>query len=145
MVLDQLSNAPRYAVLHPLFARAFESLRDARSLPDGRHEISGDHLYLLMQQNEGHGHKAARLEVHRAYIDIQLTLDGIEEIGWSPLAACRPTTEFDKDKDIGFFDDRPHIWLTLPPGHFAIFFPTDAHAPRGGLGKCRKAVMKVVV
>lgn len=144
MVLDQLSNGSRYAALHPLFGRAFEFLETVRTLPDGRHDIDGDRLYVLMQEADGKGHKAARLEAHRTYIDIQLTLEGIEEIGWSPLAACRPT-DFDKTRDIGFFDDRPHIWLTLPPAHFAIFFPTDAHAPLGGMGKLRKAVIKVAV
>lgn len=144
MVLDQLTNASRYATLHPLFARAFAFLENVRTLPEGRHDIDGDRLYVLMQDADGKGHKAARLEAHRAYIDIQLTLEGIEEIGWSPLAACRPA-DFDSAKDIGFFDDRPHVWLTLPPAHFAIFFPSDAHAPLGGMGKLRKAVVKVAV
>ena len=144
MVLDQLANASRYATLHPLFARAFAFLENVRALPEGRHDIDGDRLYVLMQDADGKGHKAARLEAHRAYIDIQLTLEGIEEIGWSPLAACRPA-DFDKAADIGFFDDRPHVWLTLPPAHFAIFFPSDAHAPLGGMGKLRKAVVKVGV
>jgi biofilm protein TabA len=98
----------------------------------------------LIQDENGRGHKGARLEAHRQYIDVQLTLEGIEEIGWSPLAACRPSV-FDTAKDIGFFDDRPHVWLTLPPAHFAIFFPSDAHAPLGGMGKVRKAVVKVAV
>lgn len=144
MVLDQLANAARYAGLHPRFARAFEALANVHSLPDGRHDIDGDRVYLLLQGGDGKGRKAARLEAHRAYIDIQLTLEGIEEIGWSPVAACRPS-DFDTARDIGFFDDRPHVWLTLPPGHFAIFFPTDAHAPLGGMGKVRKAVVKVAV
>lgn len=145
MVLDQLANASRYASVHPQFARAFEFLATLGPLAPGRHDIDGDRLYLLVQDENGRGHKGARLEAHRQYIDIQLTLEGIEEIGWSPLAACRPATEFDKDKDIGFFDDRPHVWLTLPPAHFAIFFPTDAHAPLGGMGRLRKAVVKVAV
>ena len=145
MVLDQLANASRYASMHPRFARAFEFLAALGPLPAGRQDLDGDRLYVLVQDENGRGHKGARLEAHRKYIDIQLTLEGIEEIGWSPLAACRPAAGFDQEKDSGFFDDRPHVWLTLPPGHFAIFLPTDAHAPLGGLGRCQKAVVKVEV
>ncbi|MGH9412077.1 MAG: YhcH/YjgK/YiaL family protein [Vicinamibacterales bacterium] len=145
MVLDQLANTSRYVGLHPLFARAFAFLADVRALPPGRHDIDGDRLFVLMQEENGRGHKGARLEAHRAHIDIQLTLDGIEEIGWSPLAACRPAGEHNREEDIAFFDDRPHVWFTLPPGHLAVFFPQDAHAPLGGMGKCRKAVVKVAI
>ena len=59
-----------------------------------------------------------------AYLDIQLTIRGDEEIGWTPLAACAaPDVGFDAATDIVFFDDRPSTWLRLPPGTFAIFFP----------------------
>jgi YhcH/YjgK/YiaL family protein len=145
MVLDQLALAAHYTALHPQFARAFDFLAKLESLPAGRHDIDGDRLFVLMQEEDGRGHKGARLEAHRAHIDIQLTLDGIEEIGWSPRAACRPAGEHDREKDIAFFDDRPHVWFTLPPGHFAVFFPQDAHAPFGGMGKCHKAVVKVAI
>jgi beta-galactosidase beta subunit len=34
-------------------------------------------------------------------------------------------------------------WVAVPPGSFAIFFPHDAHAPLGGEGRVKKAVVKV--
>jgi beta-galactosidase beta subunit len=33
----------------------------------------------------------------------------------------------------------------VPAGHFAIFFPEDAHAPLAGEGHLVKAVVKVAV
>ena len=80
--------------------------------------------------SEGRGRTDARLESHRRYIDIQLTLDGDEEIGWRPLSLCRaPVAPFDEQRDIRFYDDAPDSWVAVPPGRFAIFFPDDAHAP----------------
>ena len=148
MIVDTLSQAERYSALHPAFARAFDFLKTGSpgSLAPGRHDIDGDRLFVLIDQQEGKGQRAARLEAHRKYIDIQLTLEGLEEIGWSPLAACRPPAGgFDDAKDIGFFDDRPSLWLSVPPGLFAIFFPEDAHAPLGGRGLLKKAVVKVLL
>lgn len=148
MVLDTLARRHGYAGLHPAFAGMLDLLVDPglAAMAPGRHAIDGDRLYLSIDHREGRGRDGARLEAHRRYIDIQVTLEGAEEIGWRPLASCTaPAGLFDETRDIGFFDDRPETWLALPPGHFAIFFPDDAHAPLGGRGLLRKAVAKIAV
>lgn len=146
MVLDVLANAGRYSALHPSFTRAFAFLAsvDLDALQPGRNEIDGDALFVILDRKDGRGHEGARLEAHRRYIDIQYTVSGDEEIGWSAFAACAdPDAPFDEAKDIGFFRDRPSTWLRVPPGSFAIFFPEDAHAPLAGRGALVKAIVKI--
>jgi YhcH/YjgK/YiaL family protein len=147
MILDLLVHYQRYVNLHPAFAQAFECLtNNIASMPPGRHTIDGERLYLLIDSKDGRGRDGARLESHRRYIDIQLTIDGAEEIGWTPRADCRmPSGSFDEQKDIEFFDDRPETWMQVTPGRFAIFFPEDAHAPLAGVGRLRKGIVKVAV
>lgn len=147
MILDKLSESARYAALHPDFARAFEFLSKTNlgNLAAGRHDIDGDRMFVLIDHKEGRGRDGARLEAHRKYIDIQYTFEGMEEIVWSPLDACRPPSGgFDEANDIGFFnDDRPATWVSVPPGLFAIFLPHDAHAPLAGRGLLKKAIIKI--
>jgi len=145
VILDTLVQSGRYAGLHPAFSRAFDFLQttDLSALAPGRHDLDADRLFVLIDHQDGRGHAGARLEAHRRYIDIQLTLDGAEEIGWLPLAACSKAGAFDAEKDIGFFDDPPRLWLPVPPGTFALFFSEDAHAPLAGVGRLRKAIVKV--
>lgn len=148
MILDILAQRDRYIHLHPAFGRAFDFVarRDLASLAPGRHLLDGDSLYVSIDQAEGRGRLGARLESHRRYIDIQLTIDGDEEIGWRPLATClAPAAPFDESRDICFYDDRPDSWLALPRGRFAIFFPDDAHAPLAGTGLLKKAIVKIAV
>ena len=153
MVTDTLRNCARYAPLHPEFARAFEFLSradwaelTAGSRHAARHEIDGDRLYVSIETREGRGRHGTRLEAHRRHIDIQFTIEGHDEIGWQPLADCgAPAGEFDESGDVGFFSGSPQTWLSLPPGRFAIFFPDDAHAPLGGRGIVRKAVVKIAI
>ena len=148
MILDTLAHAARYAGMHPGFAPAFEFLAtaDLAALAPGRHEIDGDRLYVSVDHKDGRGEDGARLEAHRRYIDIQLTIGGEEEIGWAPLASCvAPDGPFDETKDIVFFGDTPSAWVKVPPGSFAIFFPEDAHAPLGGHGRLKKAIVKIAV
>jgi beta-galactosidase beta subunit len=33
--------------------------------------------------------------------------------------------------------------VAVPPAHFAIFFPEDAHAPLAGRGMLKKAIVKI--
>lgn len=152
MVLDTLARSHRYTPLHPAFARAFAFLNGPQwaALASGagaeRHDIDGDRLYVSIARTDGRGHDGARLEAHRRHVDIQLTIEGYEEIGWKSLGDCaQPAGPFDATKDIVLFSDRPESWLSLPAGHFVIFFPDDAHAPLAGRGTVKKAIMKIAV
>src|SRR5262249_38529730 len=110
MIVDKLARGRRYRSLHPGFAKAFEFLTSAelKSMPAGRQDLDGERLYVSIEHATGRGRDGARLEAHRKYIDIQVTIDGAEEIGWMPLADCRnPSGAFMTDNDVGFFNDRP--------------------------------------
>ncbi len=148
MILDTLAQADRYRALHPLFARAFAFLRsaDLQALAPGRHAIQGEQLFAIVEACAGRTRAEAKLECHRRYIDIQLVLQGIDEMGWKPVAACLdPATDYDAGRDIRFFNDAPASWIATPPGAFCLFFPDDAHAPLVGMGMIRKVVVKIAV
>ncbi len=148
MILDDLKNAGRYLNLHPGFRRGFEFLarKDLASLDSGRYELGGDGLFALINRDPGRGRGGARLEAHRKYIDIQLLVEGSEEIGWRPTAECRKLAEpYVAERDIMFFSDAPLAWIPLAVGKFMIFYPEDAHAPLAAIGPNVKAVIKVAV
>jgi biofilm protein TabA len=134
--------------LQPLFARAFQFLRttDLAALPPGRNEIDGDSMYASVDHKPGRSREGARLESHRKYIDIQMTISGAEEIGWKRTGLCAEITEpFRPDNDIQFYGDTPVAWVAVPPGHFVIYWPDDAHAPLAGKGELRKVIVKIAV
>ena len=148
MIIDAGAHCHQYTCLHPLFERAFRYLADTDlgALAPGRHPVDGDRIYLSIDHKPGRGRDGARLEAHRRYIDIQYTIEGDEEIGWMPLAACgEPSGGFDETRDIAFYDCRPATWLAVPTGTFVVFFPEDAHAPLAGRGLLKKAILKVAV
>lgn len=148
MILSALSQANRYAGLHPLFLRAFDYIRDTDlyALAPGRYHLAGDDLIAIVEHVSGRSREMAKLEAHKRYIDIQLVLDGDETMGWKPLADCyNPIGEHSIDRDILFFLDAPAAWIPVPPDHFCIFFPEDAHAPLVGTGPIRKVIFKIAV
>jgi biofilm protein TabA len=146
MILDTLTQAERYLALHPLFPRAFDFLRhtDLHALTAGRHAVDGEKIFAIAEACAGRTRADAQLECHRRYIDIQLVLAGIDEMGWKPLAECvDPATDYDAARDIRFFNDAPSSWIATPPGSFCLFFPDDAHAPLVSTGLIRKVVLKI--
>ena len=148
MILATLDQAMQYASCHPGLLQGFDFLRHESlpSLSDGKHEIDGERLYVMLNKGLGRGRSGAKLEAHCRYIDIQYTIDGDERIGWMPLARClAPDGPFDETKDVVLFADRPTTWVAVPPGSFTIFFPHDAHAPLAGRGFQKKAVVKIAV
>ncbi len=148
MIVDRLQNAERIFGIHPGFRNAFEFLRrsDLSQLPDGRHEIADERLFAVIARDQGRGREKSLLEFHRKYIDIQYVINGADSIGWLPTAKCeRIATPYDPDKDLGFYYDRPHTWLELFAGYFAVLYPDDAHAPLATEAPVHKAVVKVMV
>jgi biofilm protein TabA len=148
MILDDLTNAARYASLHPGFRTGFDFLarRDLVDLASGKYELDGDRVFALINRDPGRGRAKSPLEAHRKYIDIQFLVEGSEEIGWRPTAECgQPVEPYSASRDILFFSDAPHTWIELPLGKFMIFYPEDAHAPLASSGANVKAVIKVAV
>ena len=148
MIFAPLSASARYAALHTLFPRAFEYLRgtDLSALTVGIHPIIDQQLFIIVEEANARTRAEAKLEAHRNYIDIQLVLSGVDEMGWKALSDChQPLDEHNAERDIRFFDDAPAAWLTVPPQHFCIFFPEDTHAPLVGSGAIRKVIMKIAL
>jgi len=147
MILDILENSSRYASLHPAFAAAFKWLREqsCATLPIGRTDIDGDRLYASVQREAGRGQGVAKFETHRRYIDIQYLAEGSDVMGWAHAGNGLKNLGYDSSRDLEFYADRPTLWIPVPTGHFAIFFPDDAHAPMAGMEFMVKVVVKVAV
>ena len=126
MILDQLQNSALYLPLQRGFAEAFAFLNQPglAQLPPGRHEIVGTQVYAMVAKAEGRPREAARLEGHRKYIDIQLVLSGVEEMGWRPHQTDGPVqTPYDDTKDTEFYPGQPDAWITVNPGPVCHLLP----------------------
>ncbi|MDP3851804.1 MAG: YhcH/YjgK/YiaL family protein [Luteolibacter sp.] len=150
MILDHLANSARYESLHPLFPAAFAHLRELaanKNLGEGRIEFDGDRLHAMIARGTGKPEGQARMETHRRYIDIQYTLEGCDLIGWLPVTECEGAEGYNETKDLEFYANMPATcWLKVKAGHFAVFHPSDAHAPMANTGQpIVKIVVKVAV
>jgi YhcH/YjgK/YiaL family protein len=147
MILDKVQHADRYFAVHPRFKAAFEFIAkpDVKMLAAGTYKIQDDDLFVIIAEDRAHEHHA-RLEAHKKYIDIQLTIDGAFDIGWKSLATCQMLERpYDAENDVMLYADAPECQLSLSPGTFAVFFPDDAHAPNAPKTFVKKAIVKVAL
>lgn len=148
MIIDSLANADKYFSVHPSFAKAFDYLRsqDLSALEPGKYVIEEGSLNLAVSAKEGVATEAAKFEAHNNFIDIQFVISGSEKMGWSDRSVCtNPVAEYNSEKDVIFFNDKPQMYFGLNAGQFVIFFPEDAHAPMIGEGVIKKLVVKVKI
>jgi biofilm protein TabA len=150
MICCPLSDAGRYAALHPLFHAAFTHAADAElaGRDPGRYELGGG-LYVNLGVGDTEPANERRFESHHRYIDIQVLLSGPERIQWAWTSELAVTQAYDDEADIAFHAEPPRIAgeLVLQAHELAIFYPEHAHRPCCNVGDdavpFRKLVFKV--
>lgn len=150
MIIDQIEQLPFYANLHPRFKETIHFIlnTDLAKLEIGEIKVDGDNIRAIIMDQEQFPESLYNdgFECHNAHIDIQVCIEGIERVGWKSRHTCFfPKDNYDTVRDVLFMLDKPELFFELKAGMFAIYFPTDVHAPMIGLGNIRKLVMKVLV
>ncbi|MGE5522008.1 MAG: YhcH/YjgK/YiaL family protein [Candidatus Dadabacteria bacterium] len=146
MILDILTNSDNYVSLHKRFEKAFEFLKtqDLKTIEVGKYPIVGTDIHASVSYKDGVQVSDAKFEAHNNYIDIQVCIAGNEKLGWKPRSkSSEPKGEYNVEKDVIFYNDKPDTYFDLKEGQFAIFFPEDVHAPMIGQGPIKKIVIKV--
>lgn len=147
MIADTLTNASRYAALHPAFAHAFAWLAAFDpAVGDGNHDIGHGCEARVMTYRTSPGER--KWESHRRMIDIQFVVRGRERVEVAAAASLGAATAYDPVNDVTFYDGAPAgaSSALVAAGDFTIFFPHDGHRP--GLAAdapddVRKIVIKV--
>ena len=143
MILDSLEYLGNYAKLHASFAAVVKFLadHDLKTLPLGRCDIQGDNVFVSISTYATK--ENPKVEFHKVYADIQIILDGHEQIGWMPQKDLCNVTPYDEQKDVAFGEGVTQKMEAIP-GQFFVFLPEDAHQPGIGDGNSvKKAVFKI--
>lgn len=147
MIYAPIQYADRYKGLSPRLDAALDFLKntDFSALPDGRHDLDGDKLYINVMTYESKVENPTP-EHHKRYADIQFILEGRETISVLPMEEVGALVKSMDESDCYLYEGKGQ-GVTLSAGQFMIVFPEDAHAPgvspSGQPEKVRKAVAKV--
>ena len=150
MIIDKIENARLYKAIHPTIGKALEYIENAHfsDLPMGRSDIDGDKLYVILKDYQTKPIETENLlESHRAYIDLQYIIEGVEQMGITMQNGQVPNKQYDAKDDYMLFEETYDL-ITIRKGMFAIFFPDDLHMPDMTTDQptyVKKAVFKVKI
>lgn len=140
--LDQFS----YLTHNKAWKEAFDWIQSLPGQPElGRHDLRGDDMFAMVMRYDTVPVAESRFETHCKYVDLQYSIEGAEIIGWAPRHSLEYDGEYDPATDLQFYlpqKTQSHVWKG--PGHFSIYFPSDAHLPKLSDGQSND-VFKLVV
>jgi YhcH/YjgK/YiaL family protein len=141
-----------FAWLPQPFKTVIEHLRqtDFQALPVGNYDLQGKDIYVQVFDMTTKPFAETRPEVHRQYADVQFSVCGREQIGVASDDGGNAVAEdLLAERDLLFYAGvQNESMLTMTPGSFAVFLPSDVHRPGvavGGPATVRKVVVKVRV
>lgn len=135
MIYDKIENLSVYFDENSKFAKVEPTLKEFLKAPfdSGKIEIDGDNMWCNVSKYDIADGTPIKYESHKEYADVQIMVDGEENIGWANFNECNITEDFKEGSDIAFMDAPNGQLFALRKGYFMVFFPEDAHAP------CRKS------
>lgn len=146
MIFDDIKNIRKYAEIDAKIAEFISGLN--AELPAGRIYLSDDGLtYANVDEYTTKFHENCKLEAHKKYIDIQIMLDGVEELDYTDIDGLEVSEAYDSARDVVFFaaPDRVLNKVVLSAGKFVMLYPYEAHQPQMAYKNSSGAVKKVVV
>lgn len=125
MIIDSIDNIKYYEALLPGLNHGLETLKQLSSFEVGRYEFEGG--FLMIQEGDTKPMNEGTFEAHRNYVDVQVMLQGSEELAWEEYKKLASVVPYNAGKDQERLDgERSHVML-ISEGMFFAAFPQDGH------------------
>ena len=125
MIIDSIGSIMFYEDLLPNLKKGMEAIESAANQQCGKYPFEGG--YYLVQEGDTHSFENGSYELHRRYIDVQILLEGEEEIAWHDLKDLEVMEEYDEASDKERLKGCTDVRTCIRKGMFWAAFPQDAH------------------
>lgn len=148
MIYGKIADLPLWGEKVPSIKYA---LNEAKRVADGEFTlgktlIDGEALYASFPEYIAAPREGKLFENHHAYIDVQMMIEGEEQIDVI-IPADAPDADYSEENDVEFAAfDKDYSTVTLRAGDFLLLLPGEWHRPGVAIGdgaKCRKTVIKI--
>lgn len=127
MIVDKLDNIFLYEPLVNNLKNGIEAVRALADYEVGRYDFDGG--YFMVQKGSTKPLQEGTFEAHRKYVDVQILVEGSEEVAWQDITDLTTAIDYNPEKDAerlsGTYD---HV-IKISEGMFYIAFPHDGHKP----------------
>lgn len=149
MIFDTLDNLVNYADIEPKLNDVIQYLEnlDSGNLVEGKNEIQGDDLFLVLQNNILNAEPTETYEYHKKYIDLHIPVEGEEAMVYG-YGNNKEIKEYDSEDDYGLINCDLKQIFEVTENTFCLFLPDEAHEPNIKTSRCekiKKYVIKIAV
>jgi len=149
------AQAPQTAAFNAAFTYVEDLLRESSPARRRLREIAvgsserielGHGAYAIEQVYASKPRAEGFFESHRRYIDVQVIVEGCEQMEVVDVARAVVRDPYNEERDFLIYQDAHDASVVkLRAGEVAVFFPVDIHMPSLRLGAAAVVVRKTVV
>ncbi|WP_036607506.1 YhcH/YjgK/YiaL family protein [Oribacterium sp. P6A1] len=128
MIIDDFKNIELYTSMLPNLKQGLAAIKETQekgSLEEGTYTFQGG--FFKVQKGVTKAFTEGTFEAHRKYIDVQILLDGSEEIAWKELSDLTEAIPYDEEKDAARYRGTFEHSMMINKGMFWAAFPHDGH------------------
>lgn len=127
MIIDKLDNIRMYGGLLNHLENGLQAMEALRIPEVGRYDFDGG--YFMVQKGTTKPLTEGTFEAHRKYVDIQIILEGSEEVAWQDITDLATSIEYNPEKDAERLTGKLDHVIKISEGMFYAAFPHDGHKP----------------
>lgn len=127
MIIDSIHNIMKYEALLPNLKAGMEAVRGLTELETGRYEFPGG--YFMVQKGTTRPIAEGTFEAHRKYIDVQILMEGSEEVAWEDIRNLVTVVPYNPEKDAQRLTGNKEHVMKITKDMFYAAFPEDGHQP----------------
>lgn len=142
MIIDKFDNIMFYGSLVKNLSCGVEAIRSMKILEVGRYEFDGG--YFMVQKGDTKPMEEGTFEAHRKYVDVQIIVQGSEEVAWSDICDLTTAIPYNAEKDAERLSGDTSHSMKVSSGMFYIAFPHDGHKPVSHT-KSKQSFTKIVM
>lgn len=147
MIVDNIDNIMFYHSMVQHLAAGMAAMEDlGGNLEVGRYEFDGG--YFMVQKGSTKPMTEGTFEAHRKYVDVQIIVEGSEEVAWADPRNLHTEIPYDPEKDAERLSGSLEHVMKMSAGMFYMAFPHDGHKPVSHTKEQQsytKIVMKLLV
>lgn len=126
MIIDKFDNIQFYNGILPNLENGLQAIKLLPAEAEiGKYEFEGG--FFMVQEGETKPIEEGDFEAHRKYVDVQIVLEGKEEVAWADIGDLQENGGYNENTDKAMYQGKADTVIEVLAGMCYVAFPQDAH------------------
>lgn len=127
MIVDKWENILFYESMIKNLKNGVNAVNSLANLEVGKYEFDGG--FFMVQKGETQPMDEGTFEAHKKYIDVQIIMEGSEDVAWADTSDLQVDVPYNEEKDAMRLSGQVSHWMHMTAGMCYVAYPWDGHKP----------------